>query len=105
MNAQQKCKFRVQVISAVLIERFSGEALWAGVRPKYVVALLLLGTKATYHPQSGSAFELTVHRVAFFAIDSVTKTFMEGDVVGKEYVIEVQSDLIDERKRFFLSVE
>lgn len=104
MNSQKTCKLRVQVLSAVLIERFSGEALWAGVRPRYVVAVLLLDTKSHYQPHD-SDFELTTHRMAFFAIDSVTKVFKESDVVGKEYSLDVRSEVFDQTTRFFLSAE
>ncbi len=104
MNPQQSAILRVRVLSAVLIERFSGEALWAGVRPRYVVALLLLDTKSVYKPQ-GSDFELTTHRIAFLAIDSITRVFVDSDVVGKEFALNIRSEIFDQTTRFFVSAE
>ena len=104
MNPQQSAVLRVRVLSAILIEKFSGEALWAGVRPRYVVALLLLDTKSAYKPQE-SDFELTTHRMAFFAIDSIVKVFVESDIVGKEFTLNIQSQILDQTTRFFVSAE
>ena len=97
------CTIDVNVLSHWLIQKFRGEAILAAADPRFVVAVLLLNTKSAF-PIPGSEVELSTHRMAFFAIDSLVKVFAESDVIGKSYRMNVQALEIAGKRRFILSV-
>jgi hypothetical protein len=93
----------VRVIAHWIIQRFSGEALVASPKPRYVVALLIEGTKAPYRP-IGTDVTFSTHRVAFFAIESIVRVFAESDVLGKDYRMEIQQIAVGDSKRYIIHV-
>jgi len=97
----QYCIINVRVLAHWLIQRFEGEAILASADPRYVVGLLLEDSKAPYSPIK-SKVELTTYRVAFFAIGSITKVFLDSDIIGKEYKLRVDQTEIDGRKTYSL---
>jgi hypothetical protein len=97
------CTIEVKVLSHWLIQKYSGDAILAAANPRFVVAVLIANTKALF-PIEGTGVELTTHRVAFFAVDSLTKVFAESDIVGKEYRLNVQQLDIGGKRSFLLNV-
>jgi hypothetical protein len=97
------CIIDVKVLAHWLIQRFSGEAILAAVKPRFVVALLIANTKSAF-PVDSPNVTFTTHRVAFFAIDSITKLFAESDVLGKEYRLMVQQLEVEGKKSYSIRV-
>lgn len=99
----RNCTVTVKVLNHWLIQRFDGEAMVASASPRFVVALLILDTKSAFLvPQS--EVQLSTHRVAFFAIDSLAKVFAETNIVGNQYRLSVRELSIGDSKRFVLTV-
>jgi hypothetical protein len=92
-----------KVLASWLIQRFAGEAMLAAVSPRFVVALLIANTKSPFAVE-GTQVTLATQRVAFFAIDSITKVFAESDVVGKDYRLNVEQLEIDGKRSYTLTV-
>lgn len=90
------CTVQAKVLNHWIIQDFRGEAIVASPKPRFVVALLIADTKMPFQV-SGSAVGFTTHRVAFFAVGSITKVFAETDVVGKEYRLAIEQREIDGR--------
>lgn len=97
------CVIEVKVLAHWLIQKFAGEALLASVNPRFVVAAVIANTKSPFAVE-GTRVSFPTQRIAFFAIDSITKVFAESDVVGKEYRLDVQQLVIDGRKSYTLTL-
>jgi hypothetical protein len=93
----------VKVIAQSLIQRFAGEAILAATNPRFVVALLIANSKMPFTIE-GTNVTFATHRVAFVAIDSPTKVFLETDVVGKEYKLSVQQQTIGGKQAYYMEV-
>jgi hypothetical protein len=96
-------KIRVKVLSVASILDFRGDAYVAGVRPRFVVSLILEGGNGVFRDEP-SDVEFTTHTTAVFAIDSVTKLFADKDVVGRTFDLYIRSEVIAGVRRFFLSL-
>ena len=97
----ESCELGVKVLASWKIERFEGQAILAGVRPRFVIALLIKDSSEPYHVKD-SDVSFLAHRVVFFAVDSIIKIFMESGVEGKEYTMTIETEMIDKRKTYFL---
>jgi hypothetical protein len=101
--AESSLKVRVRVLAVSMIQDFRGEALLAGIRPRFVVSLILEDMDSDYEdPESGASIK--THRVAVFAIDSVVKLFIDDKVVGESYTLNITTTVINGIKRHFLAL-
>lgn len=98
----ETCMIEVKVLAHWLLQRFSGEAVLAAAKPRFVVALLIANTKTPFSI-GPTAVTFATHRMAFFAIDSITKVFAESDVLGKDYRLRVQQMEIAGKKIYSIS--
>ena len=73
----------------------------AGIRPKFVVSMTVAEPEGGYQVP-GSEVRLPVQTVVTFAIDSVVKLFIESDILGREYNLRIDSELINGRNTYFL---
>lgn len=96
-------KFRAKVMSHWTVERFSGEAILAGVDPKFVVALLMPDSRSNSDIKN-SGVKISTQAVAFFLVDSIIKTFGDSDVNGKEYDLSIIAREIDGELHFWIGV-
>ena len=99
----ESCEVDVKVLSVVQLTQFEGEAILAHSDPKFVVALLLKDSKSLLTVQD-SAVSFAVHWVAFFAIHSVARLFIESSVVGRSYRLHIETETIRGRKKYALRV-
>lgn len=99
--AKNSYELRVKVLSVWMIEEFEGQAILAGVEPRFVVALLIKDSDELYKAEN-SDVNFTVHRVVFFAINSIVKLFMESNVEGKEYDLTVETEIFNGNRFYFL---
>ena len=96
-------KVRVRVLSVSMIQDFRGQALLAGIRPKFVVSLILEDQDSEFgEPETGTSIH--THRVVVFAIDSVVKLFIDDKVVGESYTLEISTEVINGTKHHFLTL-
>jgi hypothetical protein len=86
-----------------MIQKFAGRALLAGLRPRFIVALQIEGTETPFQPE-GARLSFATHRLALFAIDSITRVFADSDVIGKEYTLTVEQQIVDGKTTFWLGV-
>jgi len=100
---RQSCIIEAKVLTHWLIQRFEGEAILASAKPRFVVALLIVKTRTPFSVE-GTDITFATHKVAFFAIDSITKVFAESDVIGKEYRLRLEQQEIDGKKSYWLQV-
>lgn len=94
-------RLRVRVIAVTSIKTFSGEAILAQVDPKYVVSAVLVDSNRVYKPND-SEVSFVVHDLAFFAIHSVAKTFLETEIVGKTYDLRLEMDTVGDIRTYLL---
>jgi hypothetical protein len=100
---RKSCIIEVKVLAHWLIQKYSGPAVLAAIQPRFVVALEIKGTKALYAvPDSEVAFN--AHQVAFFAVSSITKTFANSDVLGKEFRLRVDEEEIAGTTTFTIGI-
>src|SRR2546426_11228894 len=78
----------VKVLAYWMIQEFSGQAVLAGIMPRFVVCLLIKNTQEKWK-LSGPDGSLATHRVGFFATESITKGFAESDVLGQEVALNL----------------
>lgn len=102
--ARKTCVIEVNVLAHWLIQRFSGEAVLAAADPRYVVALLIKDTKAPFAVKD-TEVTFSAHRVAFFAIGSITRVFGDGDVVGKDFRLAVTQEEVNGKTIYAISLE
>jgi len=95
---RQVHELTVEVLTVYNIHQFQGEAILTHRDPNFVVALLLKGSKHSYTAKD-SDVSFYVHDVAFFAIHSIIKLFLEPDIVGNTYKLSFQEEIINETKR------
>lgn len=100
----ESSRLRVKVLRVWNIEKFQGDAILAGVKPRFVIALLLRDSAESYRLENSNVSFMT-HRVAFFAIDSVVKLLLESDVEGKQYDLILETEIFNGRKLNFLRLE
>lgn len=100
---RQSCIIEVKVLAHWLIQRFEGEAILASVNPRFVVAVLIANTRTPFSVE-GTGITFATHKIAFFAINSITKVFAESDVIGKEYRLTLEQQEIDGKKSYSLEI-
>jgi hypothetical protein len=100
----ERCVLEVKVLNHWLIQRFSGQAILAAVKPRFVVALLAAGSAGPF-AVADSGVTLTAHRVVFLAVGSIVKVFAETDVIGKDYRLTVEQHEEDGKKSYTVAVE
>jgi hypothetical protein len=100
---RETCIVQAKVLNHWIIQKFAGDAIVASPQPRFVVALLLTGTKMPFQVESTNV-TFTTHRVAFFAISSIVKVFAETDVVGKEYRLAIEQREIDGKISYGIGV-
>lgn len=102
--SRESCVVKVKVLSVLPIQQFDGEAILAHHDPRFVITVLLEGSKSVYEDKS-SKVSFTIYSVAFFAIHSASKLFMEsGDIVGNVYDLKIESEIIGGSRRYWLSL-
>lgn len=102
-NETQECIIQAKVLGYWLIQKFSGEAILAAVQPRFVVAVMIGETKGALDV-ANSGVTIVTHKLAFFAISSITKVFAESDVIGKAYNLQVQQQEVNGQKTYSLAV-
>ena len=102
--AKESSQLRVKVLRVWKIENFEGDAILAGVEPRFVIALLIKDSAEPYTLENNDVSFMT-HRVAFFAIDSVIRLFLESDVEGKQYDLILEIEIYNGQKLHFLRLE
>ena len=92
-----------KVVSVLPLERFDGEALLAHFDPRYVVALMPEQPRQSYAIPSSDVV-LPAHQVVFFAIHSPVQLFMQSEVIGEVFKLNVEVDTTPTGKRFRLKL-
>jgi hypothetical protein len=103
VNAMEKesIALKVKVLNAWKIEKYDGQAILAGVKPRFVVALLIRDSDENYKIDNSNA-NFKTHRVVFFAIDSLVKLFLDSDIEGNNYDLIVDIEDFKDKKLFYL---
>ena len=95
---------KAKVLAIIPIKDFDGEAILASADPHYVIVFMIDNTKHQYLSSDGKV-SFTTYNVAFFAIHSVAKLFIESDIVGKSYNINIQSYIEGGVKRYSINIK
>lgn len=102
-DAPNWCLIKAKVLNVTLINKFDGNALLAGILPKFVVTLLF-EDKRTQYGDPGSEMSFPVYPVAFFAVDSVVKIFLESEIVNQVFNLRVEKREVNGIVRYWLEL-
>jgi hypothetical protein len=100
---ESSATINVRVLAHWMIQRFSGPAIMAAVTPRFVVCVLIADTKEQWQ-LPGTDMSFAAHRVAFFAIDSITKVFAESDVIGRDFSLRIARISLDGKTVYTLGI-
>jgi len=98
---RERCVIEGRVLCYSIVQKFSGEAIRAAIKPRFVVTILIVDTKEQFSVRD-TGVTFTTHRVALFAIDSIVKVFGETDVIGKDYRLAIERREIDGDVSFWI---